>query len=395
MRSNPHMHPKQRKQILAFVVFQVMACAFNPALAMDGREIVPSGSAGRHGSRGRHGAMRSSYSGMTSDAIGHVDMMGGSSGIEGMVERLNIGSSQYAASSSSSSHDVSLPPPMDLATFTGILEEIKGLCHAWGEHFASLGVNDVLQNGFLHIAEVCEGIILQGSESDIQKDMATILEMLRPVLDRIEELMSLRVQYDVRSDFKKVVCRLEGREPDVRPQLLKTDRVVARRYSDVLTLIKEMFTKIDSLPSQSLSRPAQAVLNNLRDEWYADDDIIGGIEIVWSGLEGLIRLGGPGARPFHRYSASVRGILLEAYQWLEENSVGENPWQNPNPSESPIRRGPSECVICLAAMDHIQPATNANIEVFGCGHQFHKDCIDQWLDRSDTCPTCRNNVVGG
>ncbi|TPX32014.1 hypothetical protein SeMB42_g07662 [Synchytrium endobioticum] len=393
MRSNPHMPTKQRKQILAFVVFHLMACAFNPALAMDRRDIVRSGSAGRRGSRGHHGGMESSYNGMTSDAVGHGGIMGGSSGIGGMDERHDMGSSQYAASSSSSRHDVSLPPPMDLATFVGVLEEIEGLCDAWGEHFASLAVNDVLQDDFLHIAEVCEGIIVQGSESDIQKYMATILEMLRPVLDRIEELMSLRVQYVVKSDFKKVVCLLEGREPDARPQLLKSNRVVARRYSDVLILIKRMFTKIDSLPSQSLPRPAQAVLDSLRDEWNANDDIIGGIEIVWSGLEGLLRLGGTDARPFYRYSASLRDILLRTYRWLEANSVGENPWQNLNPSESPIRQGPSGssafqdlCAICLAAMD---PEMDSENKVLPCDHLFHKNCIDQWLDRSDTCPLCR------
>ncbi|TPX41157.1 hypothetical protein SeMB42_g05689, partial [Synchytrium endobioticum] len=47
MRSKPHEPMKRKKQVLVFVVFQLMACAFNPAFAMDGRDIVRSGSAGR------------------------------------------------------------------------------------------------------------------------------------------------------------------------------------------------------------------------------------------------------------------------------------------------------------------------------------------------------------
>ncbi|TPX42114.1 hypothetical protein SeLEV6574_g05752 [Synchytrium endobioticum] len=98
MRSEPHMPAKQRTNIWALVVFQLIACSFNPALAMDGRDIVRSGSAGRHGSRGRHGRMGSSYGGNTRDAIGHGDMMGGSSGISGMDEPHDMGTSQHGAS---------------------------------------------------------------------------------------------------------------------------------------------------------------------------------------------------------------------------------------------------------------------------------------------------------
>jgi hypothetical protein len=24
-----------------------------------------------------------------------------------------------------------------------------------------------------------------------------------------------------------------------------------------------------------------------------------------------------------------------------------------------------------------------------CGHEFHTECIDSWLDHSDSCPDCR------
>ncbi|MQL83596.1 hypothetical protein Taro_016104 [Colocasia esculenta] len=53
--------------------------------------------------------------------------------------------------------------------------------------------------------------------------------------------------------------------------------------------------------------------------------------------------------------------------------------------ESFSSRGDAQCSICLAEYEEkemlrIMPA---------CGHEFHRICIDMWLQKQSTCPICR------
>lgn len=51
-----------------------------------------------------------------------------------------------------------------------------------------------------------------------------------------------------------------------------------------------------------------------------------------------------------------------------------------------LRRSCNECAICLEDFQRGQLC-----QVFPvCKHIFHSDCIDHWLQRKLTCPTCRN-----
>ena len=49
---------------------------------------------------------------------------------------------------------------------------------------------------------------------------------------------------------------------------------------------------------------------------------------------------------------------------------------------SPLHQPLFVCSICL-------DDSNENVKTLLCGHKFHKDCIEEWLNREESCPMCR------
>ena len=47
-----------------------------------------------------------------------------------------------------------------------------------------------------------------------------------------------------------------------------------------------------------------------------------------------------------------------------------------------------ECPICLEKY-----VVNDKIIHLDCSHSFHKDCIYIWLNKNNTCPQCRENII--
>ena len=49
----------------------------------------------------------------------------------------------------------------------------------------------------------------------------------------------------------------------------------------------------------------------------------------------------------------------------------------------------SDCSICLEKLDFVSKRK------FTCGHYFHKGCIDQWFNTSQSfkCPYCRQCII--
>jgi len=47
------------------------------------------------------------------------------------------------------------------------------------------------------------------------------------------------------------------------------------------------------------------------------------------------------------------------------------------------------CIICLLEYEN-----GDEIKILPCGHEYHSDCIDQWLGgHNRTCPTCRHDIT--
>ncbi|TPX35601.1 hypothetical protein SeMB42_g07161 [Synchytrium endobioticum] len=277
--------------------------------------------------------------------------------------------------------DDSWQNPMDLTKFTGILNELGKQCGYW----VAEGVEgEILIDDFTHIKTVCEAIVEQESASGMQNHIAEILEVLRPVMERIDKSPP-RWRFTMKRFLKDIVCRLEGHEQDAGPQVLKTDRESARKYSVVVELIHRMFTSIDEEISR-MGRDQRRVndaLTPMRDVWYSSGDIIKGIEDLWAELDKLIHVTGVDGRPRYRLCRLIPHILRRTYDWLEQNSTRDNPWQDFDPSESSVCQEPLKCAICGDNIDAVSPMT------LPCGHQFHDNCIGEWASRAQTCPCCR------
>ena len=48
------------------------------------------------------------------------------------------------------------------------------------------------------------------------------------------------------------------------------------------------------------------------------------------------------------------------------------------------------CAICLENISTDPAKLEKNVKVLWCAHVYHKKCINDWLEKNDTCPTCRS-----
>lgn len=58
-----------------------------------------------------------------------------------------------------------------------------------------------------------------------------------------------------------------------------------------------------------------------------------------------------------------------------------------DPGSEPSDKKVKECVICMMDFEYGDP-----IRFLPCMHIYHVDCIDAWLMRSFTCPSCMEPV---
>ena len=58
----------------------------------------------------------------------------------------------------------------------------------------------------------------------------------------------------------------------------------------------------------------------------------------------------------------------------------------PNPTEEELQETDRTCIICREEM------TPGACKKLPCSHIFHVDCLKMWVQRQQTCPTCRSNI---
>ncbi len=69
----------------------------------------------------------------------------------------------------------------------------------------------------------------------------------------------------------------------------------------------------------------------------------------------------------------------------------------PNATETDLAASDKTCIICREEMEAVAPIPGQiqphAAKILPCGHIFHFRCLRSWLERQQTCPTCRRSVL--
>jgi len=93
----------------------------------------------------------------------------------------------------------------------------------------------------------------------------------------------------------------------------------------------------------------------------------------------------------NRYLDTINRLKTKYQTEYLNEQIFRNP-ENSNYNEEP--RGPrtiyhsSECSICYENMCN----SNGNVKTLECGHQFHRECINEWFTHRKNCPICRQLI---
>jgi hypothetical protein len=97
--------------------------------------------------------------------------------------------------------------------------------------------------------------------------------------------------------------------------------------------------------------------------------------------------------------SGISGAGLEALcpRWTIDGYTKENNEKEEETSDNlchqyrhPLLSSQTECGICL---DGFCQDTSLDLRTLPCQHIFHSHCIDQWLQRSVSCPICKRSVL--
>lgn len=87
-------------------------------------------------------------------------------------------------------------------------------------------------------------------------------------------------------------------------------------------------------------------------------------------------------QPQQEREGRPRGLSADQTATIHVIQVTENaPLSNPNPTPNT-----NPCAICLLECV-------GSVKRLNCGHQYHAECIDTWLQRQNACALCRRPAV--
>ncbi|KAL6524580.1 hypothetical protein OROHE_016251 [Orobanche hederae] len=61
--------------------------------------------------------------------------------------------------------------------------------------------------------------------------------------------------------------------------------------------------------------------------------------------------------------------------------------------EGVVRDDEKALEICIVCQDSLRCEEKETIGTLGCGHEYHVDCIKQWLRKNNICPLCRAKAL--
>jgi hypothetical protein len=89
-------------------------------------------------------------------------------------------------------------------------------------------------------------------------------------------------------------------------------------------------------------------------------------------LPALRRMGVGGAAPDKGASTAINALPLKQFSAIKESNDDADP----------------TCPVCLGDF-----TASESLRVLECSHHFHPACLDEWLVRNNSCPTCRRAAV--
>ena len=87
-----------------------------------------------------------------------------------------------------------------------------------------------------------------------------------------------------------------------------------------------------------------------------------------------------GARPVNRSLAGLFNACCRGCAANNDCTCGK-----------PVRRIASSVPLCAICLSEV--ASSVNSKKLPCAHVFHARCVDRWMEKSRTCPTCRMDIA--